>query len=458
MTSREPSVMEPVAASGSNRRYWHVDGLVGCVGDDVEENGAFIYLSGHFAACGLNVPRVLAVSGDCRCYLQESLGRVSLYDMIADRRFAPSQVDMLVKTIRYLPQLQHRGAEGIDFGRCYPQEAMDGRMVAWDLNYFKYCFLKPSGVEFNEAALQDDFDALQRRLLDGENEWDTFMYRDFQSRNVMVVDGEPWFIDFQGGRRGPVYYDVASFIWQARAAIPDGLRERLIDEYLDAASCYCSYDAADFRRRLMEFVLFRQLQVLGAYGFRGLIENKPQFVSGIPGAIDALESLCDAGCLEAYPALRRVISRLAERYAPEAAMTAAEGLTVTVMSFSYRRGLPIDTSGNGGGFVFDCRAIHNPGRYDRYKPLTGRDDEVIEFLEHDGEVIPFLEHVYALTDAAVEKYRKRGFTSLMVCFGCTGGRHRSVYSAEHTARHLHEKYGVRVVLEHREQNIREVLQ
>jgi len=340
----------------------------------------------------------------------------------------------------------------------------------FDLNYFKYCFLKPSGLEFNEVRLQDDFERLADELLaasalrlsDGTfYDGPAFMLRDFQSRNVMVSDGNPYFIDFQGGRRGPVHYDVASFVWHARSGYPAALRDRLAETYLDALTEYVNVDRADFMRTLRVFVLFRTLQVLGAYGFRGMVENKAKFVTSIPAAIQSLKeqlSDCQDEFAGAYPYLYETLRQLAEL--PRFAVPDSEsaGLTVTVYSFSFHKGIPYDPSGNGGGYVFDCRSIHNPGRYEPYKKLTGRDREVIDFLENDGEVFGFLEHVYGVVDPHVETFDGRGFRNLMVSFGCTGGQHRSVYCAEHLAAHLAEKYpAVSVRLIHREQGIEEAL-
>lgn len=319
----------------------------------------------------------------------------------------------------------------------------------WDLNYFKYCFLKPSGITFDESALEDDFRRLSADLTDGDAV--AFMYRDFQSRNVMVHDGQPWFIDFQGGRRGPYLYDVASFLWQARAGFSDELRSELVGEYVDSLSRYITVDETQLRQRLELFVLFRTLQVLGAYGFRGYFERKRHFIDSIPPAIANLRPLI-AKFGDRYDSLCDALRRLTEL--PAYNQSDKPGLTVRVYSFSYKKGIPEDPSGNGGGFVFDCRAIHNPGRYDRYKQLSGLDRPVIEFLEHDGEILAFLDHCYALVDASVQRYLSRGFTDLSVSFGCTGGQHRSVYSAQHMAEHLSEKFGVRVELEHREQRIK----
>jgi hypothetical protein len=331
-------------------------------------------------------------------------------------------------------------------------------MVMFDLNYFKYCFLKPSGLEFDEVRLQDEFELLAKDLL--EDSGNTFLYRDFNARNVMIKDGEPYFIDFQGGRRGPIYYDVASFVWQARFRYPQWLKERMIDSYLEALKEYKEYTDADrvgFDGRLRLSVLFRTLQVLGAYGFRGLVEQKAQFIVSIAPALENLRELI-AKPFEAYPYLMEVLEGLTRlpRFAAEESRDGM--LEVKVYSFSYRKGIPQDMSGNGGGYVFDCRAIHNPGRYEPYKKLTGRDEPVIRFLEDDGEITEFLSHIYAIVDSHVERYVRRGFSNLMMSFGCTGGQHRSVYSAEHVARHIAEKYPqVRVRLIHREQGIEETL-
>ena len=281
------------------------------------------------------------------------------------------------------------------------------------------------------------------------------MYRDFQSRNVMIKDGEPWFIDFQGGRKGPVYYDVASFLWQAKANFPNSLRQELLKEYIDALRKYIPVNEDYFYSQLHHFVLFRTLQVLGAYGFRGYFEKKPHFMQSVPFAIANLRELLKVPYPE-YPYLSKVLTDLVnmKQFTDD---LQKRTLTVRVMSFAYKKGIPNDPSGNGGGYVFDCRAVNNPGKYDRYKPFTGLDQPVIKFLEDDGEIFPFLEHAYELVDAHVKRFMERGFTNMMVCFGCTGGQHRSVYSAQKMAQHINEKFNVKVELVHREQNIEQTL-
>lgn len=475
-TGGEPVSCEPIKGSGSNRAYFRLTArdntsVIGVVGTSVEENHAFIYLSRHFREKGLPAPEVLAVSEDERCYLQTDLGSVSLFDVLRPGREAGGEYDaraceLLCRVMALLPRMQVEGAEGLDFTQCYPQPEMDVTNVMFDLNYFKYCFLKPSGVDFHEMKLETDF----RRMADDltRNSGTTFLYRDFQARNVMLDDkGNPWFIDFQGGRRGALHYDVASFLWQASARYPERLRQELIEVYLTSLQRYMEVDKQEFNRQLQLWVLFRLLQVLGAYGFRGYFERKKHFLESIPPAIASLRKLLDGdGC--PYPYLREVLTRLAAPLAPaspkqtDGPATPSEydgkgPLKVRVFSFSYKKGIPEDESGNGGGYVFDCRSTHNPGRYEPYKKLTGLDEPVIRFLEEDGEILTFLESVYRLADAHVERYMQRGFTDLMFSFGCTGGQHRSVYSAQHLAEHLHRKYGIEVVVCHREQGITSTL-
>ena len=484
---------DEIPGSGSNRKYYRLRGsdgstLIGAIGTSLDENHSFCYLARHFTERKLPVPAVVAQSPDGLRYLQVDLGDRSLFDALkggrdAGGRYTQTEKQLLHRTISLLPKIQITGARGLDFKKCYPQEALDETNVLFDLNYFKYCFLKTSGLDFHELKLEAAF-----RLMAGDIvaiPGEAFMYRDFQARNVMLdKDGNPYFIDFQGGRRGPVQYDVASFLWQASARYSKSLREELIQTYITSLKQYIEVNTKQFRQNLKLCVLFRLLQVLGAYGFRGYFERKKHFLESIPSAIQNLRDLLqDGGC--PYPYLRDVLTRMVElpQFAPEPEkpMQRADGFKITennpyvshpedgpatfsrydgngplvvrVFSFSYRKGVPEDTSGNGGGYVFDCRSTHNPGRYEPYKQLTGLDEPVIRFLEDDGEILTFLESVYKLADAHVQRYLQRGFTSLMFSFGCTGGQHRSVYSAQHLAEHIHYKYGIEVHVFHREQGI-----
>lgn len=480
-----PTTVAPLAGAGSKRRYYRLtEGghtCIGVVGTNVAEDRAFLILARHMEAQGLRVPHVIAAADDGSCYLQQDLGSTSLYDLIARCQhlgaWDDTTVALLRRVMRDLPDLQVRTARGLDFSVCHPVAAFSAQSILWDLNYFKYCFAKVCRLELDEPGLEQDFARLTAALLEAGRlpvapgsapaagpdaaggGIETFLYRDFQSRNVMVsaaADGTlmPYYIDFQGGRRGPVFYDVASFLWQARAAYPEALREALLAEYIQALSAYVPVDEADFRRRLRLFVFFRMLQVLGAYGYLGIVEQKAMFLTSIAGALATACGLLDAGGLEAYPALAALLRRAAAlpQFRPEP--TDGGRLTVRVMSFSYKQGIPVDWTGNGGGFVFDCRAPHNPGRYAEYRHLTGRDAEVIRFLEAQGEVQPFLDHALGLVEPAVRTYRRRGFTSLLVCFGCTGGQHRSVYCAQHLAERLAVMFpDVTVRLTHREQGI-----
>ena len=505
----EPAATEELAGAGSNRTYVRMtahDGatVIGVIGTSRDENHAFITIARHFEKRKLPVPHLIATSDDELRYLQQDLGRTTLFEALkggreAGGRYNQHERELLRRTIRELPNLQMRGARGMEWGVCYPQPEFDVDNVLFDLNYFKYCFLKATDVDFHELKLEANFRMLAKDLVaqasgihNGQQSdtVESFMYRDFQARNVMLDDnGSPYFIDFQGGRKGPYYYDVASFLWQASAKYSDALREELIKEYYDALKQYTEVPSMRvFKERLQLFVLFRMLQVLGAYGFRGYFERKKHFIESIPAAIENIRQLLKKNNFP-YPYLVDVLTRLCElpQFAPApqepkkredgyriaekdiykahptdgpATFSKYDGkgpLVVRVMSFSFMKGIPEDPSGNGGGYVFDCRSTHNPGRYEPYKKLTGLDEPVIRFLEDDGEILTFLESVYKLADHHVERYIQRGFTSLMFCFGCTGGQHRSVYSAQHLAEHIHLKYGIRVEITHREQGITQTL-
>lgn len=455
-TGKSAPHIDPLPSSGSNRRYYRLRqdeiSVVGVYGQSKEENHAFIELSRHFNKQRLNTPRVLAVSGDEMFYIQEDLGDSVLFDALKAGRltgvFSTEEKELLHKTIVLLADFQVLGAKGLDFSVCYPQAEFNHRSVHWDLNYFKYNFLKTTGMEFQEDLLENDFDKLAQELLQDES--DTFLYRDFQSRNVMLVDGRPYFIDYQGGRKGPVHYDVASFLWQAKANFPDDLRDELIKTYIASLKKYREVDEAAFVKKLRLFVLFRTLQVLGAYGFRGYFEKKPHFIQSIPFALNNLRELLKGG-FDEYPYLTGILNEMVGL--KQFADTQKRELEVRVYSFAYKKGIPNDVSGNSGGYVFDCRAINNPGKYERFSHFTGLDEEVIKFLKEDGEMELFLENIYPLVDSHVKRYMERNFTSLMVSFGCTGGQHRSVYAAQRMAEHISKKFGIKVSLVHREQNL-----
>ena len=457
-----PKSIEELPSSGSNRRYFRLTAdddstIIGVMGTSEDENIAFVKIAEHFLRQGLPVPEVYGMTEDKKFYIQQDLGDNILFKMTEKGRtcgsFNEEEREMLRKTMAKLPALQFLGAEGLDFNVCYPQPEFDERMISFDLNYFKYCFLKATGIEFSEIKLEDDFRRMSDILMRSTSA--TFLYRDFQSRNVMFHNNEPYFIDFQGGRKGPIYYDVASFVWQAKANYSEELREELLKTYLDALRQYMPVDETYFRQQLRHFVLFRTLQVLGAYGFRGYFEKKPHFLQSVPYAIDNLRRLLREPFKE-YPYLSQILNELTQmRQFYE--MTPERKLKVKIYSFAYKKGIPNDMTGNGGGYVFDCRAINNPGKYEHYKHFTGLDKEVIKFLEDDGEVFKFLDNAYELVDAHVQRFIERKFTNLMVSFGCTGGQHRSVYCAERLAEHLSKKFDIKIKIIHREQDIEKEL-
>ena len=454
---------------GSSRKYYVItdeDGstMYGVTSKSAGENLAFYKLSKLFAEKGLPVPDVYGISDDHLYYLQEDLGTLTLQDYLKANRdengeYNSAAKSMLHKVMAQLPDFQFKGASGYIFQQCYPVASMDETSIMFDLNYFKYCFLKLTGIEFNEVKLQDDF---QKFTVDIMSDcFNNFLYRDFQSRNVMIKDGNPRYIDYQGGRRGPIYYDVASFLWQSSANYSDALRNELIDTYLTSLLQYKSISREEFVRHLRKFVLFRTMQVLGAYGYRGLWEKKQYFIKSIPQAIKNLDWLVRKGVVNEYPYLKEVAEMLVKdqqsrMFNPE--VNPKPSLVVKVFSFSFKNGVPQDDSGHGGGYVFDCRGTNNPGRYVEYQHLTGLDQPVIDFLEKDGEILSFLEHIYPIVDFHAKRFIEREFTSLMISFGCTGGQHRSVYCAQCMAQHLHDKFGVKVILCHREQNITQVLE
>jgi len=541
---QEPARIEPLGGAGSNRRYFRLyhssepdsGAVIGVVGENAKENHAFLTLAHQMYAQGLSVPRIFAVSADEMRYLQQDLGDTSLYDVLRQDpdHSAPATRELLRQVVRDLPRLQFLTARDYDFrAHSCREPRFCGQTVRWDLNYFKYCFLKLTGCPIDEMQLDADFERLTTALLDctSEDEKWAFLYRDFQSRNVMIDEGRPAYIDFQGGYEGPVYYDVASFLWQTRAGYSPELRQELLTEYVDALQDYQPTSLRVFRHRLRVFVFFRLLQTLGAYGYRGLFEHKAMFQTPICQTLQTLVSLTQrnsepafrncslrhpdhdsrgaakllelfgeaftdgnwgpddsAGCTvsddgyadetqpsidrfeleEDCPYLCRLLAEVAqmERFQPH---PTTGPLTVRITSFSYKRGIPDDLSGNGGGFVFDCRAPLNPGRFAYYKSLTGLDAEVIDFLEgrrdEQGQLLAspsveptsmqrFVANAYALVAPAVQTYLERGFTSLMISCGCTGGQHRSVYCAQHLADQLHAAYPTaQIVLTHREQHL-----
>ena len=449
----------PLAGAGSARRYFrssvpHPDlgHIIKVESEDSRENETFISLARMFREEGIDVPRIFEVSEDRNTYFIEELGKTDLFSLVGTVDFEP----LASEALKGLARLQTLPSEKWEGLVNHPQFSV--RQIMFDLDYFKYSFLKPSDVVFDEEKLQDDLERLAADIFSCSGEMSGFMYRDFQSRNVMVNGGRPWFIDFQGGRRGPALYDAVSFLWQAKAALPDDMKRRLLDVYAEEYERLTGLSRGKLLESLDLFVLFRTLQVLGAYGMRGLTQRRAHFLQSIPAGLANLRGLLDLELMARYPELREACRELCslKRFASQEFDDGR--LHIRVMSFSYKKGYPENLTANGGGFMFDCRAMHNPGRYAEYKALTGRDKPVVDFLEERGEVFVFLDAARQLVDRAAERYISRGFTSLDIGFGCTGGQHRSVYCAEKMARHLHERFPEAVVhLIHREQSVDEIL-
>jgi len=454
----EVSKLTMLPPSGSYREYCRLRNnnrtVIGAYNADVKENTAFLTFSDHFKQKGIPVPEVYAVSDDQQKYLIEDLGNVTLFDFLTKVRetegFSETIIDEYKKVLKQLPRIQIEGGKGLDYSVCYPREAFDKQSMMWDLNYFKYYFLKLAKVSFDEQALEDDFQTFSDYLLSAPSDY--FLFRDFQSRNVMLKDGAVYFIDYQGGRRGALQYDLASLLYDGKADIPPAIRTLLFRYYFDELRNYLSVNEYEFKSWFNGFVLIRIMQAMGAYGFRGFYEKKEHFLKSIPFAIHNLQNLLPELNLPVQlPELTNVLYQLTQSEALKEIGQVKSKLTVTITSFSYKKGLPEDPSGNGGGFVFDCRAINNPGRLPEFKFLTGKDIEVQEFIKHNSEMKWFLKPVKTLVEQSVKNYLERGFTHLSVSFGCTGGQHRSVYAAEKLATHLRNNFNVNVVVIHREQ-------
>ena len=453
----KPETAAPLLAHGSARKLWRLAAgdrsVIGAYGPDRQENRAFLAFSRHFRAQGLKVPEILAEDEVKGIYLEEDLGDTTLFEFLAARRKGADLTEEVLaayrSVVRELPRFQIDAGRTLDYSLCYPRPAFDRQSMVWDLNYFKYYFLRLAKIPFDEQALEDDFQRFADFLLAAPR--DFFLYRDFQSRNVMLRGGEPWFIDYQGGRKGALQYDIASLLVDAKADLPFEVRDELLARYLEAAAARAPLDKEGFLRFFPGFVHIRIMQAMGAYGLRGFYEGKTQFLQSIPYAIRNLERLLRTTELPLeLPALEGVWRRLVASSALRQLGSASLKLTVRVQSFSYKNGLPVDDRGHGGGFVFDCRAMPNPGKEERFAALTGRDKPVAEYLEGRAEVARFLEAVEALLGQTVESYKARNFTDLFVGFGCTGGQHRSVYCAERVAKLLRKKHGVAVELAHRE--------
>ncbi|HEY7405392.1 MAG TPA: RNase adapter RapZ [Candidatus Angelobacter sp.] len=448
---------------------------VGIVYDVRGENVAFLEFSRHFRSHGLPVPEIYGEDLNAGAYLEEDLGDTTLFQFLSQNRdgddIARDVVEIYSKVVAELPRFQVEAGRDLNYKVCYPRGSFDRQSIAWDLNYFKYYFLKLADISFNEQELEVDFGRLTRFLLTAPRDY--FLYRDFQSRNVMLHGGRPFFLDYQGGRKGALHYDIASLLFDAKADLPPPLRQRLLDGYLKRLTGFVELERDEFMRHYYSFVYVRIMQALGAYGFRGFYERKPHFLQSVPFALKNLCWLLEnvelpiplptlLGAFQNMLSSRKLLALTPriEEPSPEHAWTTTKAaapasspdkLVLRIFSFSFHRSAPPkDDGGHGGGFVFDARGLPNPGREERFKQLTGKDEPVIEYLEEQPSVHDFVKGATALVEASVKNYQERGFKSLMVSFGCTGGQHRSVYLAETMARNFQGRPGLEVKLRHLE--------
>ena len=448
-------------ASGSSRIYYRIQTedktYIATYNSNIEENIAFLAFSKHFAKANLPVPEIVSVNDEKDCYIQSDLGDTSLFNYVQNcvknNSYDNTTIELYKQSISNLVDFQIKGNKDLDYSVAFPAPSFDRNSVIDDLNYFKYYFLKVNDeINFNESRLNADFQNIADFIMEAPA--DFFMYRDFQSRNIMIKDNKTYFIDYQGGRKGPLQYDIISLLYQVKAQLPKTLRLELLDHYKKELSKYVNTEEIGFDKYYNAFILLRLLQVLGAYGFRGLIQKKQHFIESIPFALNELLSLKDS---LHFPfetnELTNILNQI-EKILPKYRPAENEKLTVVVNSFSFKNGgIPEDRSGNGGGFVFDCRALPNPGRYEEYKKLTGQDSEVQDYLNQYPEVHHFIELTQSIVSQSVDNYLERNFKNLFVNFGCTGGQHRSVFFAETTAKALHQKYPhIKVVLNHLVQN------
>jgi aminoglycoside/choline kinase family phosphotransferase len=452
---------EYLVPAGSARQYYRlINGanvVVGAYNKDVRENRAFFGFSKHFLSKGLPVPEIYAISENEEYYLLEDLGDITLKNQTDSLKkgweFPAEMIPWYRKAIDGLIRFQTEGHEGMNYSVSMPRDAFDSRSILWDLNHFKYFFLKLSGIPFDEEKLENDFQLLSQKLDSVER--NSFLFRDFQSRNIMIKDESLYFIDYQGGRKGALQYDISTLLFEARTNISTEVREKLLNYYIEGISRYKkgNFNKDEFLSTYNFFAMVRQFQAMGAYGLRGWVEKKPLFLQSVPFAMNNIRYFLEKETLRlnSFPELNRLMEvMVANERLNKPVPVPGENLCVRISSFSYHKEIPDDMTGEGGGFVFDCRGIHNPGRFREFKNKTGLDGDVKKFFEEKTEMREFLNDVFSLVDRTIETYIGRGFKNLQVSFGCTGGQHRSVYAAQKLYEHLEHNGSISVLLEHTE--------
>ncbi len=454
----KPESTTPLPVSGSDRRYYRIKSgdtsVIGTFNTNVAENNSYFYFTELFRKHGINVPEVYKIGKERRYYLQEDLGDVSLFSLVMEQGHTDEVKEYFMKSVAQLVKAQWAAGTECNYEQCFASKQFDEKAIMADLMYFKYYFADLQKIPYDRIALMEDMESLSKDL--GRIQPQSLMYRDFQSRNIMIKDGEVYFIDYQGAMQGPPQYDLASLLWQAKAKVPQQWKEEALNKYVATMEelKISRVDEIYFRRGYLQFVLLRMMQVLGAYGFRGLMENKPHFRTSIGPALKNMNSfLSDNTQIPAYSELRSLLEKISgeemQKHYAIADPNEEIKLKVKISSFSYKKnGIPKDTTQHGGGFVFDCRGIKNPGRYNAYKHLTGQDEEVKQFLARESRMTEFLQYVTGIVAINVESYISRGFEYLSLGFGCTGGQHRSVYAAEYMAELLRKQYGVEATVEH----------
>lgn len=457
--------IDKLPQSGGDRMYFRIfageKSYIATYNLHVKENQTFFYLTDHFKKYRVPVTDILKVNKAQTIYIQKDFGTTSLLDLLEQQGKNEYVYELFKQSLKELARMQILAHKDLNYNYAITSKEFGKRAITSDLLYFKYYFLDTLKIPYDKEKLLHDFNVLSMYL--DKPDYKFFMFRDFQSRNIIVQEDLVHFIDYQGGMKGALQYDVASLLWQAKANLSDNWKADLLTYYIDCVQNFLGkeVDRILFINLYYGYVLIRLLQVLGAYGFRGIFERKAHFLTSIPLALKNLREFLenhDTGIL--LPEFNRILFQLTDeniiaKFETKKA-TSDTPLIVTVNSFSYIiGGIPVDPSPNGGGFIFDCRGILNPGRFEEYKKVNGRNKGVIDFLEQRTKMPDFLNNIYNILDITVENYIERNFKTLMISFGCTGGCHRSVYAADAVTRHLRNKFNVKISLHHIEQNIHE---